>query len=431
VRPTVRLRLRGLKVRSASCRNTLLLVKPSSVRLLLGAALVAALFFASTALAAPATTKLTLSGSSQAPGGKGTVMAKLTAGGKALAGKAVALYAGGASPLTSGTTDSKGKVAFAVTVTGPTQFQARYAPAPPDSAAYGPATSNTLTVAPSVGVALAPKTYLRARHKAVGIPHARVGFRGSVATFTPGLVVTVDVFRSSKRVVHGSVPAKQAGARGAFQFSFKPKRRGVYHVRVSVPGGSRTVRVFVVRPHASQGSRGTAVRALQSRMKKLGYLIPVNGRFDSSTARAVLAFRKVNHYARTTSASAQVFKKLARGGGGFRLRYRSAGKHVEFDWSRQVLVLARAGKPVKILPASSGKPSTPTVFGKFHFYRKSPGFNSHGMYFSNYFIGGYAIHGYDPVPTYAASHGCIRIPIPSARTVYAWVHLGDTIYVYH
>ena len=52
------------------------------------------------------------------------------------------------------------------------------------------------------------------------------------------------------------------------------------------------------------------------------------------------------------------------------------------------------------------------------------------MYFSNYFIGGYAIHGYDPVPDYAASHGCIRIPIPSAKTVYGWVSLGDTIYVY-
>ena len=54
-----------------------------------------------------------------------------------------------------------------------------------------------------------------------------------------------------------------------------------------------------------------------------------------------------------------------------------------------------------ILHASSGKPSTPTVFGKFHFYRKTPGYNSHGMYYSNYFIGGYAIHGYAAVPTYA------------------------------
>jgi lipoprotein-anchoring transpeptidase ErfK/SrfK len=103
---------------------------------------------------------------------------------------------------------------------------------------------------------------------------------------------------------------------------------------------------------------------------------------------------------------------------------------VEADLSRQVLVLARGAKPAIIVHASSGKPSTPTVFGKFHFYSKTPGYNAHGMYYSNYFIGGYAVHGYDPVPDYAASHGCIRIPIPSAKRVFRWIQLGDTIYVY-
>ena len=52
------------------------------------------------------------------------------------------------------------------------------------------------------------------------------------------------------------------------------------------------------------------------------------------------------------------------------------------------------------------------------------------MYYSIYFVGGYAIHGYSPVPTYPASHGCLRIPIPSAKRVYGWVSLGDTIYTY-
>ena len=144
----------------------------------------------------------------------------------------------------------------------------------------------------------------------------------------------------------------------------------------------------------------------------------------------MLAFRKVNRYSRTTSASLAVFKKLARGKGGFRVRYSSAGKHVEFDWSRQVLVLARGATPVKILHASSGAPVTPTVFGKFRFYRKHPGFNAKGMYYSNFFIGGYAIHGYASVPTFPASHGCIRIPNPSAISVDRWIDLGDPIYVY-
>jgi len=74
-------------------------VKPPSVRLALGAALVAALFFAPQALAAPAATKLTLSGSSQAPGGKGTVTAKLTAPGGAMVEASGSVTPSAANPL--------------------------------------------------------------------------------------------------------------------------------------------------------------------------------------------------------------------------------------------------------------------------------------------------------------------------------------------
>ena len=70
---------------------------------------------------------------------------------------------------------------------------------------------------------------------------------------------------------------------------------------------------------------------------------------------------------------------------------------------------------------SSGKPSTPTVIGRFRVYSKTPGVNSEGMVDSNYFIRGYAIHGYAEVPTYAASHGCLRVPIPDAPAIFAWV----------
>ena len=125
-----------------------------------------------------------------------------------------------------------------------------------------------------------------------------------------------------------------------------------------------------------------------------------------------------------------LFRKLERGGGGFKVRYPRAGRHVEFDWSRQVLVLADGARPVRIVHASSGKSSTPTVFGTYHFYSKTPGFNSKGMYYSNYFVGGYAIHGYPSVPAFAASHGCIRIPIASAISVFRWIKLGDRISIY-
>ena len=52
------------------------------------------------------------------------------------------------------------------------------------------------------------------------------------------------------------------------------------------------------------------------------------------------------------------------------------------------------------------------------------------MVHSSYFIRGYAIHGYASVPNYPASHGCLRVPIPNAASIFNWVDIGDPIYLY-
>ena len=33
-------------------------------------------------------------------------------------------------------------------------------------------------------------------------------------------------------------------------------------------------------------------------------------------------------------------------------------------------------------------------------------------------------------PIYPASHGCLRVPIPDASSIYRWIKLGDRIDVY-
>ncbi len=143
-----------------------------------------------------------------------------------------------------------------------------------------------------------------------------------------------------------------------------------------------------------------------------------------------MAFRKTNGMKRTFNANAGIFKKLANGRGGFHLKYPGAGKHVEVDISRQVMVLANNRKPQHTIPVSTGAPATPTIRGHFRFYSRQAGFNSSGMYYSVYFRGGYATHGYHSVPTYPASHGCVRNPIPLSVFIYDWVRLGMSIYVY-
>jgi hypothetical protein len=230
---------------------------------------------------------------------------------------------------------------------------------------------------------------------------------------------------------------RQGKKGGVFSARFKARRRGtmrvaIRHAATAQQGAfkARSARFKVVRWQAGQGAHGLKVLLLQRKLLSLGFATPISGSFDGGTARAVTSFRSTNNMGRDGFATARVYQLALSGRGRFRLRYPKAGKHVEFDWSRQVVVLADHGRAYRVYHASSGKPSTPTVFGTFHFYSKTPGTNAEGMVDSNYFIRGYAIHGYPEVPNYAASHGCIRIPIPNAAAVFAWIKLGDTIYVY-
>ena len=39
------------------------------------------------------------------------------------------------------------------------------------------------------------------------------------------------------------------------------------------------------------------------------------------------------------------------------------------------------------------------------------------------------IHGYPDVPTYNASHGCLRVPVPDSWAIYSWVRMGDVVWV--
>ena len=262
--------------------------------------------------------------------------------------------------------------------------------------------------------------------------------RGRLKPFVAGQRVLVELFRRGKRVAHRTVRVrKSTGGAGAFRVKLRTHRSGAFaikarHKKTSKQAGARAHRIgfSAIVPSAHFGSRGPNVRLLQHALARLSYVTSRGGAFDDGTGRAVIAYRKVNGMARIPSVNRTIYRRLFAGKGGFRLRYPRAGKHVEFDWSRQVLVLADHGAPERIYHASSGKPSTPTVFGTFSFYSKTLGTNAKGMVDSNYFVRGYAIHGYPDVPTYAASHGCIRIPIPNAASVYRWISLGDRIYVY-
>ena len=261
--------------------------------------------------------------------------------------------------------------------------------------------------------------------------------RGEMRPYVAGQTVTIRFFRQGKRIhqqVEKLKPIK-GGKVGLFETPFRAKGEGritITAVHFKTPQmlnvRSNKQKVFVLKPVA--GNSGTVVRMLQRGLSKLHYSTSRNGIYDSATARAVMAWRKMTGMARTFSASEAVVRGVLAGRGAFPVRYPKHGHHVEADLSKQVLALIDHGVPQHIYHISSGKPSTPTVLGSFHVYRKSPGTNSHGMVHSSYFIGGYAIHGYVDGPPYAASHGCLRVPIPSAWSIYTWVRMGDIVDVY-
>jgi peptidoglycan hydrolase-like protein with peptidoglycan-binding domain len=255
----------------------------------------------------------------------------------------------------------------------------------------------------------------------------------------PGQTAVVRFYRNGRRVKAAQLPlAPSPTGQSAYAVmpftSSRPGRVVVRATHFATPQvatiKAKGVGVSIVRPSARPGARGPIVRLLQTQLAQRGYVVGRAGLYDARTARAVLAFRKITGMRRTNVASAEVFRRLARGGGRFRVRFPSHGKHVEADLSRQVIALIRDGRVERIYPTSSGSPATPTIRGTFRVYLKAPGTNAKGMYMSSYFIRGYAIHGFPSVPVFPASHGCLRVPMSEAVSIFRWLSYGDIVDVY-
>jgi peptidoglycan hydrolase-like protein with peptidoglycan-binding domain len=276
--------------------------------------------------------------------------------------------------------------------------------------------------------------------KATVLAGARWRVRGVVKPYVAGQTVRVRFYHGAHRLASKTVHVSSSpgGASGTFVVGFHTKRTGTVTVRAShlatdelkaITAHSKSVTVLAT--HLAPGAQGQAVRTLQHLLEGLHFAVNTTGVYDQRTGRGVLAFQKLTGLPRTSIAGRSTMRKLLSGAGHFNVRFRSQGKHVEANLSAQVIALINPhGKVYRVYPISSGKPSTPTVQGQFKVYMKSPGYNSEGMYYSSYFIRGYAIHGYDPSPAYAASHGCLRTWIPDAISIYDWVQVGDGVDVY-
>ncbi|HUA49288.1 MAG TPA: L,D-transpeptidase [Solirubrobacteraceae bacterium] len=272
----------------------------------------------------------------------------------------------------------------------------------------------------------------------VTVPGRVVHVKGIVSQYVPGQTVVVESAVDGKQFRTDTLRINPAaGGHGRFTESLTSPRAGEVTVRVdhaatAALGALSASRHFAaLDEHVSFGSRGPFVALIQQRLAALHFYIPQTGVYDTGTGLALDAYHRLMHWGTYQTLDGRTISFLLDGYGAFPVRFPNHGRHAEGDLALQLLALVDGSHVVAIYPISSGKPSTPTILGDFHVYSKVPGYLPDGMYFSNFFISGYAIHGYDPAPDYPASHGCMRLPIVDALSVYDWLQIGDWVDTYY
>ncbi len=301
-------------------------------------------------------------------------------------------------------------------------------PAPPASTAP---TFSTLTV--TVADAFLVGKQL------VTVPGRTVHVHGVVRPYVPGQSVLVRASLNGKQFKTDQLRIRPApgGHAGQFTESLSSPNAGtvtvqVGHMRNAAMGALLERRSFTaVDPQAGFGSRGLFVELIQQRLAALHFYIPQTGVYDSGTGLAIDAYHRLLHWGTYQTLDGRTVSYLLDGFGEFKLRFPQNGRHAEGNLSLQLLALTDGSHVVAIYPISSGKPSTPTILGNFRVYSKVPGYLPDGMYFSNFFISGYAIHGYNPAPDYPASHGCMRVPIQDAISIFNWLAIGNWVDTYY
>ena len=334
----------------------------------------------------------------------------------AVAGETVRVYAQAGrdwSRVGNATTDGLGRFSLRATVKAHRVFLAR---------AFD-AAGNLVESAP-VSVLVRPRivTYLRGSQRIA----ARLYVVGNVRPRVAGKVTLTE----GDRVRNVTV-----GPRGHFQVELTTTRLFRYRAMVRLRpaagyvGWHRTYSVRVRLRPLTIGSKGPSVDWLEYSLYRLHHfaLPGVDNVYDYTTADAVLAFQKVHGLPVTGSVERRFWRILTASGPP--VARIPAGDHIEVDKTRQLLFEVRQGEVVSVSRVSTGATGN-TPVGHWHVYAKGPGYNAKGMYDSLFFVGEFAIHGYYSVPSYPASHGCVRTPIWFASGLYSRWGIGTSVYVF-
>jgi peptidoglycan hydrolase-like protein with peptidoglycan-binding domain len=247
--------------------------------------------------------------------------------------------------------------------------------------------------------------------------------------------------RDDDIAVDGIFGPQTAGATREFQRAAGIQVDGIVgpQTRAAMRGGAAPTGDVLNR-----GDTGPAVRDLQAQLRGLKYWVgPVDGIFGTLTHQAVTAFQKVNGLPRTGRVDGAVRSALASPAAP-RTTSTRPGLVVEVNEPQQVLLLVVDGAVDLVFNTSTGteEPYTyegreylaDTPNGEWRIYRQIDGWrqsNLGRLYRPKYFHeDGIAIHGYPNVPSYPASHGCVRVSMAAMDYLWPRLPIGTPVLVY-
>jgi len=215
---------------------------------------------------------------------------------------------------------------------------------------------------------------------------------------------------------------------------------GVLSVRILVEGGvpiglfpGYDLRRPIVTPAERVFSTPTT-RDLQQRLVDLGFLAEsgLTGIADFQTSTAVLGFQKWANLTRDGALGPTTVAALIRATRP-EPALRGPGRRIEVQLRRQVALLIQDNKVIRTVHISSGAGGK-TPRGSFRVYRKeryswSVPFKV-WLPWASYFTGGVAFHEFGSVPTYAASHGCVRVNHYDAPMLFGFAESGTRVDVF-
>jgi peptidoglycan hydrolase-like protein with peptidoglycan-binding domain len=194
-----------------------------------------------------------------------------------------------------------------------------------------------------------------------------------------------------------------------------------------------------------RGESGEAVAAVQRRLAELKFDPgPADGAFGTGTLYAVQGFQKLYGLAPDGKVGPEVQALLADPPTWQILVPNGEADRVEVDLARQLLFSYVGGQLRLISHVSTGSGEEYCVEGEcgnraitpegaFRFMWRRNGWREARLgklYNPVYFTSsGVAVHGSTSVPTYPASHGCVRIPMHIAEYFPSLVKNGDAVYV--